>query len=466
MSAPVDNTNTASSPSGSNMNSVGPSVFLRSSERYQRTPKCARCRNHGVVSALKGHKRYCRWRDCVCAKCTLIAERQRVMAAQVALRRQQAQEENEARELGILYGAHDALMAMHSAGLTFSAAMSHLSVGKKNSEKQGSKSDQPENLSPVSKRQKLDEDHLSDHEPSSPPTANRSPRSSPETYSPSPSHQTAQQLRTEVDGGPPASPVENRSPSNNSRGLSSPTGSDADDKIADVRIYREGSRSPAAKPRPANKYSELAAQPKSPIETISRIFPAHRKSFLQSALDSCDGNIIQAIDQILNCPPQRDISAVSSYSNPNATFMPSTSVSVGHNFSTKSAFSPASSVRQTQGHFPALGYPPPVSNHAAARAFLPIPAYPANFIPGMSHAAIMRPEYAAAMAAAMNAYNAAGSSGVTAGPINLAAPVGINRHHLSMNGHQSIGVHLDGTTAPFQYCTNDEKRMTSNIKDE
>ncbi|KAL8570634.1 hypothetical protein ACOMHN_039071 [Nucella lapillus] len=58
-----------------------------------RTPKCARCRNHGYTVNLRGHKGFCPHKNCTCDLCDLVKERQEVSKRQIKLRRQQQQEE-------------------------------------------------------------------------------------------------------------------------------------------------------------------------------------------------------------------------------------------------------------------------------------------------------------------------------------------------------------------------------------
>ncbi|XP_054282811.1 uncharacterized protein LOC129000000 isoform X3 [Macrosteles quadrilineatus] len=58
------------------------------SGRVSRTkPNCARCRNHGIQVPIKDHKLFCKWKKCICDKCSRTAERQQIMAKQTRIRR-------------------------------------------------------------------------------------------------------------------------------------------------------------------------------------------------------------------------------------------------------------------------------------------------------------------------------------------------------------------------------------------
>ncbi|NXS51779.1 DMTA2 factor, partial [Brachypteracias leptosomus] len=284
-----------------------PPLLLRAAEKYPRTPKCARCRNHGVVSALKGHKRYCRWKDCMCAKCTLIAERQRVMAAQVALRRQQAQEENEARELQLLYGTAEGLALAAANGIIpprpAYEVFGSVCAGGGGEGGAGASAEalrrpgqRTDGVSPVlvpaeSKMQKFElfPKTLLPSRAVTPQQAGGKPlspdgESVPGTSSPEARHGSGSEngdgesfLSSPVSKGPKEG---EESPGSISP-LGSDSGSEADKDEQDP--------SPSA-----------GGRQRTPIDILTRVFPAHKRSVLELVLQGCGGDVVQAIEQILN----------------------------------------------------------------------------------------------------------------------------------------------------------------------
>ncbi|KAJ1063794.1 hypothetical protein K5549_009106 [Capra hircus] len=270
-----------------------PPLLLRAAEKYPRTPKCARCRNHGVVSALKGHKRYCRWKDCLCAKCTLIAERQRVMAAQVALRRQQAQEENEARELQLLYGTAEGLALAAANGIipprpayeVFGSVCAADGGGPGAGTPAGTGGGAAGAGSSEAKLQKFD---------LFPKTLLQAGRPG------SPQPQPGKPLSPDgADSGPGTSSPEVRPGSGSENGDGE---SFSGSPLARASKEAGGSCPGSAGPGGGGEEDSpgSASPQRTPLDILTRVFPGHRRGVLELVLQGCGGDVVQAIEQVLN----------------------------------------------------------------------------------------------------------------------------------------------------------------------
>ncbi|XP_031233695.1 doublesex- and mab-3-related transcription factor A1 [Mastomys coucha] len=273
---------------------------------YPRTPKCARCRNHGVVSALKGHKRFCRWRDCACAKCTLIAERQRVMAAQVALRRQQAQEESEASGLHrLLYQGPSGSGTPASGGSgrtenpqVLNGSMAVAALGAGVSRHSGSRSGPAFEVFQQDYAERKQEPKQSNCES----CQSRHKESVSNTHYLSLGSSKGNVIVEKQGFKSSISEHSDKStiilspcPTDQSGGEDSPRSFSSSD-------LESGNESEWARDYIATRAScsTVTSRPRDPLGILTRIFPGYRRSRLEGILQFCKGDVVQAIEQILN----------------------------------------------------------------------------------------------------------------------------------------------------------------------
>uniref|UniRef100_A0A8K9WUH2 Doublesex and mab-3 related transcription factor 3a n=1 Tax=Oncorhynchus mykiss TaxID=8022 RepID=A0A8K9WUH2_ONCMY len=266
----------------------------------QRTPKCARCRNHGVLSWLKGHKRYCCFKDCTCEKCILIIERQRVMAAQVTLRRQQANESLESISIipeslralpGITvpgWGAGNQGLPPHSGDMDLQWTLKQTAntqvlnedasgdhSGGENGGDSGSEKDQVHSYSPEGSKTSYYTPSQTNEGRCSLPLPLPSlplPLALPKTCSTSP------ELKADM---PP-------------RGY---PGVGAGGLPGDHSLVIEGLSGSVSLP-----FNLRANRP--PLEVLKKIFPSHKPPVLELILQGCGGDLVRAVEVLLSSQAQ------------------------------------------------------------------------------------------------------------------------------------------------------------------